>query len=33
VAPETWRRRTRRDFLVFSASALGVLAVGNAWRK
>src|SRR5215472_15867222 len=32
VAPETWRRRTRRDFLVFGASALGVLAVGRSWR-
>jgi hypothetical protein len=27
VASETWRRRTRRDFLVFGASALGVLAI------
>ena len=32
VTPETWRRRTRRDFLVFGASALGVLAVGRSWR-
>ena len=32
VAPEAWRRRTRRDFLVFGASALGVLAVGRSWR-
>ena len=32
VAPEAWRRRTRRDFLVFGASALGVFAVGRAWR-
>ena len=32
VSPETWRRRTRRDFLVFGASALGVLAVGRSWR-
>src|SRR6516225_10833096 len=32
VARETWRRRTRRDFLVFGASALGVLAVGRSWR-
>ena len=33
VAQETWRRRTRRDFLVFGASALGVLAVGESWRN
>ena len=32
VGPETWRRRTRRDLLVFGASALGVLAVGRSWR-
>jgi hypothetical protein len=32
VAPKTWRRRTRRDFLMFGASALGVLAVGRSWR-
>ena len=32
VTPEIWRRRTRRDFLVFGASALGVLAVGRSWR-
>ena len=32
VAPDAWRRRTRRDFLVFGASALGVLAVGRSWR-
>src|SRR5262252_2804531 len=33
VAPEAWRRRTRRDVLVFGASALGVLAVGRSWRN
>ena len=33
LGPETWRRRTRRDFLVFGASALGVLAVGESWRN
>ena len=33
VAPETWRRRTRRDFLVFGASTLGVVAVGRSLRK
>ncbi|HKD05750.1 MAG TPA: molybdopterin-dependent oxidoreductase [Bryobacteraceae bacterium] len=32
VAPETWRRRSRRDFLVFGASAFGVLAVGSSWH-
>jgi DMSO/TMAO reductase YedYZ molybdopterin-dependent catalytic subunit len=33
VTPETWRRRTRRDFLVLGASGLGVLAVGKSWRN
>jgi DMSO/TMAO reductase YedYZ molybdopterin-dependent catalytic subunit len=33
VAPDAWRRRTRRDFLVFGASALGALAVGKSWRQ
>jgi DMSO/TMAO reductase YedYZ molybdopterin-dependent catalytic subunit len=33
VAPETLRRRTRRDLLVFGASGLGVLAVGRSWRN
>jgi DMSO/TMAO reductase YedYZ molybdopterin-dependent catalytic subunit len=32
VAPETWRRRTRRDFLIAGASTLGVLAIGRSWR-
>jgi hypothetical protein len=32
VTPEIWRRRSRRDFLLFGASALGVLAVGRSWR-
>jgi hypothetical protein len=32
VEPKIWRRRTRRDFLVFGASALGVFAVGRALR-
>ena len=32
VAPETWRRQTRRDLLVFGASALGMAAVGRLWR-
>ena len=32
VPQETLRRRTRRDFLVFGASALGVLAAGRSWR-
>ena len=33
VAPDAWRRRTRRDFLVFGASAMGVLAVGKSLRQ
>ena len=33
VAPETLRHRTRRDFLLFGAGALGVLAVGRSWRQ
>ena len=33
VPPETWRRRTRRDLLLFGAGALGVLAVGRSWRQ
>ena len=32
VAPDAWRRRTRRDFLAFGAGALGVLAVGRSLR-
>jgi len=33
VAPEAWRRRTRRDLLVFGAGALGVLAAAKSWRN
>jgi DMSO/TMAO reductase YedYZ molybdopterin-dependent catalytic subunit len=32
VAPETCRRRTRRDLLIAGAGALGVLTVGRSWR-